>query len=50
MLEKPKEQLETELKFNLSDMAIQTDIKGTIMYLCWVYFEIQYSITEVLNS
>ena len=30
VLEKPKEQLETELKLNVTDMAIQTDNKGTI--------------------
>ena len=33
VLEQTQEQLENDLKINLSDMAIQSDIKGTVMSL-----------------
>ena len=40
MLEQTQEQIENDLKINLSDMAIQGDIKGTIMSLYWANFEL----------
>ena len=39
VFEKHNEQLETDLKVNLSDMAVQADVKSTSMCLCWAYFK-----------